>query len=45
MIASLVHGNDVLDPGFAQSPNALLARYRTVGVDLQLAPRGWRDQT
>jgi SAM-dependent methyltransferase len=38
MMASLVRGNDVLDLGFAQSPNELLAPYRAVGVDLQLPP-------
>ena len=29
-----VQGTNVLDLGFAQSPNALLAPYRTVGLDL-----------
>src|SRR5690242_7222517 len=38
MMASLVRGIDVLDLGFAQSPNALLAPYKAVGVDLRLPP-------
>jgi SAM-dependent methyltransferase len=47
MMAALVRGDDVLDLGFAQSPNALLAAYRTVGLDLQIpptTPTGYAEQ-
>ena len=47
MMASYVQGNNVLDLGFAQSPNALLAPYRTVGLDLNppaTPPTGYAEQ-
>lgn len=47
MMASFVRGDDVLDLGFAQSPNPALASFRTVGLDLQppsTTPPGYAEQ-
>jgi SAM-dependent methyltransferase len=47
MMASFVQGTNVLDLGFAQSPNALPAPYRTVGLDLNppaTPPTGYAEQ-
>jgi 2-polyprenyl-3-methyl-5-hydroxy-6-metoxy-1,4-benzoquinol methylase len=38
LMASHVRGRDVLDLGYAQSPNPALAQYRTVGFDLAPVP-------
>jgi 2-polyprenyl-3-methyl-5-hydroxy-6-metoxy-1,4-benzoquinol methylase len=37
LVAREVRGNDVLDIGYAQSPNPALARFHTVGYDLARA--------
>src|SRR5438874_1822009 len=38
LMASYVRGSDVLDLGYAQSPNPDLTRFRTVGFDLSPEP-------
>ena len=38
LVAGEAHGPDVLDIGYAQSPNPNLGRFRTVGYDLAVVP-------